>query len=177
MNKFGNNKFGTKSEKSIITDFKVDTLREYAMINGISPKDSKGKMLSKEKLFSKIKNHFSKQQNELQEKFMVPYISWNASDINTMSPYIHKRRFQQISTADLLDALPDADIPPQRRVGPLFMIPQVRIEEVDKLPSGRIPAGSKVIRKEQGFTKQEKTKARKELISQVDDLSKMLASF
>jgi hypothetical protein len=177
---FGNLKnvnFGTKSEKSLLTKFTVNELREYAMINGISSKDRSNKILSKDKLFQKIKNTLNAKRKELEEQYNVPFVHWNASDISTMKPYVFKRQFKQITTSDLLDALPEVDLPPSRRVGPQFSTVREIENPYQYVPGQRLPPGSKIIRKEEGMTKQQKTQIRREIKNQIDYLSDMLEKF
>lgn len=170
------NQFGVKGETSILSKFKVNELREYAMINGISPLDSKKKPLAKDKLFARIKSNFANKKKELEQNTGVSYTPWDITHISTMKPFVFKRVQTMITTQDLLDSLPDVSLPPSRRTGPTYtqlrMIPQ---EEI--IPQyRRMPPGSKVIRKETGMTKNEKIQVRKQIQSEIDDLSNLLAS-
>ena len=82
----------------------------------------------------------------------------------------------QISMSDLLDDLPDV---PARPVRLSYDYSQMR--ETDHygpvLPSRRMPPGSKVIRKEQGLTKTQKTAVRREIKEEIDRLSDLLEAF
>ena len=171
------NSFGVKGESSVLSKIKVDNIREYAMINGISPKDNKGKLLSKDKLLSKIKSHFTKLRHQLEEQYQVPFEQWDISNILSMKPYKFERKFKQITTQDLLDSLPDVGLPPSRRIGPSF----TKERQTDLLPEPigmpRMPPGSKLIRKEEGLTKTQKTQVRKQIKDEIDRLSDLLEQF
>lgn len=170
------NQFGVKGESSVLSKFKVNELREYAMINGISPLDSKNKPLAKDKLFARIKSYFANKRKDLEENTGVMYTPWDITHISTMKPFAFKRVQTMITTQDLLDSLPDVPLPPSRRLGPSYtqmrMVPQEEFVPQYR----RMPPGSKVIRKETGMTKTEKTQMRRQIQSQIDDLSDLLAS-
>ena len=78
------NDFGVKGDSSVLSKIKVEDIREYAMINGISPKDNKGKLLPKDKLFNKIKSFFTKKKKELENEYQVPFENWHVSNIYSM---------------------------------------------------------------------------------------------
>ena len=81
-----------------------------------------------------------------------------------------------INMSDLLESLP-ADVPkPSSRMNDPYRVSQDPIE----YPIGhgyRFPPGSKVIRKEEGFTKTQKTAIRKEISSEIDRLADLLEQF
>lgn len=82
-----------------------------------------------------------------------------------------QRKMYEMS--DLLDALQDVPSRPVRPVRPSYAYSKIRETDLfgPELPSRRMPPGSKVIRKEQGLTKTQKTQGRKEIVKGVDDLS------
>ena len=171
------NKFGVKTDKSLLSAIKVPQLREYAMINGISPMDKNGKLLSKDKLYNKIKKHFIDEKNLLENDYGIKFEKWNPTELSNMIPYVFERTFKQISTQELFDSLPEMELHPSRRQNQQqFKIPQNYYTSPHKLDiSHRLPAGSKNIRKESGLTKSEKTKVRKELSQEIDYLSDLLS--
>ena len=82
-----------------------------------------------------------------------------------------------IDMSDLLDTLPSVP----KKILSVSDYSKIRESDIlnDKLilPSRRIPPGSKIIRKEEGLTKTQKTAVRKEIKQEIDRLSDLLEKF
>lgn len=137
----------TKAERTYLGKVKKQDLINEASKLGLMVDEK----LTKDKIFNVIKKY--KQQ-------------LNAERIKREKQEERQRKMYEMS--DLLDALPS-----HGPVGPSYNYSQMRETDLfgPELPSRRMPPGSKIIRKEQGLTKTQKTKGRKELVKGVDDLS------
>ena len=174
------NSFGVKAESTFISKFPVNDLRKYATLNSINIYDKKNKLIAKSALFTKIKAHFKKEQQKLEEAYGVKYLPWTINDmLNIVTPYVFVRAKTSISTQDLLDSLPEVELPQSRRISPAFKVPQPdKPHELDVyVPHRRLPAGAKMIRKEEGMSKTEKTRVRKAIQAEIDYLSDLLDAF
>lgn len=152
--------FGVKVETLLNRVSKADLLH-YADINEIplSPMQPKKAMLVT------IKNHFKNN----------PY--WRADQEIRPQKYMRvfppQSTFSQIDVSSLFESLPTTVASTSRRTSPEFT--------TYRLPSDyayekkyRLPAGSKEVRKERGLSKTEKTRERKLVLVDIDDLADIM---
>lgn len=86
----------------------------------------------------------------------------------------------QIDMQDLFETLPDVPVRHTRPILPSYDYTKPRESDVLYYPemrSHRFPPGSKVIRKEEGMTKQQKTIVRRQIKNEIDYLSELLKKF
>lgn len=80
----------------------------------------------------------------------------------------YKRLNKPISIKSLLDALPEIQAPISRIKGPY------RVQDEIVFQQKRMPPGSKIIRKEQGLSRSQKTELRNQITDEIDRLSDLL---
>jgi hypothetical protein len=136
------NKFGAPREQIPV----VDVVRAYAIKNGLSTVDKKGKNLTKLDIHKKIKYKFDSERRQLESSTGLKYEKWSPEEYNNIKIYEHKPIF---SVASLLDSLPKVSSSEKKskpKVNKAWLI-RPHFEEKD-IKKGRFPAGSKVRRHE-----------------------------
>ena len=156
MYKFGEREyltlFGAKTSLTKAERAYLNKVKKQDLINEAS---KLGLMIDEKLTKDKIYNVIKKYKQELNPK---------------------PRKETKISMSDLLDDLPDV---PPRPVRPSYDYSQMRETDLfgPELPSRRMPPGSKIIRKEQGLSKTQKTAVRREIKEEIDRLSDLLEAF
>lgn len=88
-----------------------------------------------------------------------------------------KKQSKYLDIGDLLDSLSDIDVSKPLKHNDYSNIRNSDVLYYPEYHSRRLPPGSKVIRKEEGLTKTQKTAVRREIKSEIDRLSEMLEQF
>ena len=88
-----------------------------------------------------------------------------------------KNQSKYFDMGNLFDSLSDIDVSKQLKHNDYSNIRNSDVLYYPGFDSRRLPPGSKVIRKEEGLTKTQKTAVRKEIKNEIDKLSDLLEQF